>query len=250
MRPKATYVPLEPQPSLQDVFGTTESRIIFDDCTRASESTFSDLESDSKRPRYGHSRHDVTDLEISQPERIRFEFINGPSFSYKYQQLDAEQLQHDVLAAADSSEALAYRQMRRRAQNRASQRAFRDRKEKYIRHLKQQIQILSQQHDTLMESATRQTALVTTLGRRLIELETRLRETRKRQQEKTDGPGDDDAIPLFDLQFPAEFDAFTLFSAIENKGEVINGPEIDVHGLVSCPNDPHLPLMSYSGELW
>ena len=129
MRPKGTEVPLESQPSLQAVFGTTELRTISDDCTRASESTFSDLEFDStvgqnllvspgvwgvdhpQRPRYGHSCHHGTDLEISQPEKISFEFISGPSFSYKYQQLDAEQLQHDVLAVSDSSEALAYRQM-------------------------------------------------------------------------------------------------------------------------------------------
>ena len=137
---------------------------------------------------------------------------------------------------------------RRRAQNRASQRAFRDRKEKYIRHLKQRIQILSQQHDSLMESATRQTALVTMLGRRLIELETRLSETRERQQENTDGPGDYDAIPLFDLRFPAEFDAFTSLPPIENKGEEMNRPENDVHELVSRPNDPHLPMMNYSEE--
>lgn len=101
-----------------------------------------------------------------------------------------------------------------------------------------------------MESSERQTAVMTTLERRRVELENEVRETRERQRDNTDGPGDYIPISLFELQVRAEFDAFTLISPIENTEEEMNCPEIVVQGLVSDPNDPHLPLMSYPAELW
>lgn len=101
-----------------------------------------------------------------------------------------------------------------------------------------------------MESSARQTAVMTMLERRLVEMENGLRETRERQRNNTGGSGDYMPISLFEFQVRAEFDAFTLISPVEHTEEEMNCPEIVVEGLVSAPNDPHLPLMSYPGELW
>jgi len=49
-------------------------------------------------------------------------------------------------------DAISNMHMRRRAQNRASQRAFRERKEKHVQHLEHQLEDLELKHNKLMKS--------------------------------------------------------------------------------------------------
>ncbi|KKY21916.1 hypothetical protein UCRPC4_g03419 [Phaeomoniella chlamydospora] len=55
--------------------------------------------------------------------------------------------------------------LRRRAQNRASQRAFRERKEKHVKALEQQLSKLHEKHHDLLESYTRQADEIAKLNR-------------------------------------------------------------------------------------
>jgi AP-1-like transcription factor len=63
---------------------------------------------------------------------------------------------------------------RRRAQNRASQRAFRERKEKHVKGLEHQLEDLHEKHQDLLQSYTRQADEVTKLNDRIAELNAEL----------------------------------------------------------------------------
>ncbi|MCJ1464415.1 hypothetical protein MMC07_003028 [Pseudocyphellaria aurata] len=55
---------------------------------------------------------------------------------------------------AQDKETVSNMRIRRRAQNRASQRAFRERKEKHVQHLEEQLEDLETKHRTLAKSYT------------------------------------------------------------------------------------------------
>jgi len=61
--------------------------------------------------------------------------------------------------------------LRRRAQNRASQRAFRERKDRHVRSLKANLEALSDKHSRLLESYSQQSAAVLKLKSRIAELQ-------------------------------------------------------------------------------
>ncbi|KAL2222571.1 hypothetical protein M432DRAFT_8442 [Thermoascus aurantiacus ATCC 26904] len=64
--------------------------------------------------------------------------------------------------------------LRRRAQNRASQRAFRERKEKHVKNLESQLQTLHERHQELLHSYSRQADEVTRLNEKIKELTTEI----------------------------------------------------------------------------
>ncbi|PGH13964.1 hypothetical protein AJ80_06102 [Polytolypa hystricis UAMH7299] len=64
--------------------------------------------------------------------------------------------------------------LRRRAQNRASQRAFRERKERHVKGLENQLQDLHEKHQDLRQSYTRQADQVQRLNERIQNLTTEL----------------------------------------------------------------------------
>ena len=64
---------------------------------------------------------------------------------------------------------------RRRAQNRASQRAFRERKERHLRNLKQHLESLIEKHRTLLSSYAQQTDVLVHLQQRMAELNAELK---------------------------------------------------------------------------
>jgi hypothetical protein len=63
---------------------------------------------------------------------------------------------------------------RRRAQNRASQRAFRERKERHLRNLKITLETLGSKHRHLLESYSHQSETVMQLKGRIAELQTQI----------------------------------------------------------------------------
>ncbi|WEW56808.1 hypothetical protein PRK78_002263 [Emydomyces testavorans] len=68
------------------------------------------------------------------------------------------------------TENLSSMHLRRREQNRASQRAFRERKERHVRALENQLQCLHEQHQDLLQSYTRQSEEVRNLNVKINEL--------------------------------------------------------------------------------
>ncbi|KAL9604007.1 MAG: hypothetical protein Q9219_000769 [cf. Caloplaca sp. 3 TL-2023] len=92
---------------------------------------------------------------------------------HQQQQQQQQQKQHDILSSVEftdltapvyedrrrrksttlqDKQAISNMRIRRRAQNRASQRAFRERKEKHVQHLEQELETLEAKHCNLMKS--------------------------------------------------------------------------------------------------
>jgi len=100
---------------------------------------------------------------------------------------------------------------RRRAQNRASQRAFRERKEKHVKGLEHQLEDLHEKHQDLLQSYTRQADEVGKLNNRIAELTAELNALRSCQDQS-----------FSDMLMPDKFDKFDAFSAHD---VLCNGPE-------------------------
>ncbi|RVX67539.1 hypothetical protein B0A52_08892 [Exophiala mesophila] len=92
--------------------------------------------------------------------------------------------------------------LRRRAQNRASQRAFRERKEKHVKGLEHQLEDLHEKHQDLLQSYTRQADEVTKLNNRIAELTSELGTLRSCQDQT-----------FSEMLMPEKFDKFDAFSA-------------------------------------
>ena len=77
---------------------------------------------------------------------------------------------------------------RRRAQNRASQRAFRERMEKYANNLGHQVEELHEKHQSLLQSYDKQADQVSQLNSYIAELSTELITMRQYQDSSVSGP--------------------------------------------------------------
>ncbi|KAK5947459.1 hypothetical protein PMZ80_001609 [Knufia obscura] len=94
--------------------------------------------------------------------------------------------------------------LRRRAQNRASQRAFRERKEKHVKGLEHQLEELHEKHQDLLQSYTKQADEVSRLNSRIAELSTELTAVRHCQDSS-----------FGDLMISDKFDKFDAFSSTD-----------------------------------
>lgn len=93
---------------------------------------------------------------------------------------------------------------RRRAQNRASQRAFRERKEKHVKGLEHQLEELHEKHQDLLQSYTKQADEVSRLKARIVQLSAELSVVRHCQN------------PTFnEVILPERFDKFDAFSTTD-----------------------------------
>jgi hypothetical protein len=101
---------------------------------------------------------------------------------------------------------------RRRAQNRASQRAFRERKEKHVKGLERQLEDLHEKHQDLLQSYTRQADEVSKLNGRISELTAELNALRSCQDQS-----------FSEMLMPDKFDKFDAFSTPDNM--LYKGPE-------------------------
>ncbi len=100
---------------------------------------------------------------------------------------------------------------RRRAQNRASQRALRERKEKHVKGLEHQLEDLHEKHQDLLQSYTRQADEVGKLNNRIAELNAELNALRTCQDQS-----------FSEMLMPDKFDKFDAFSAHDM---LYNGPD-------------------------
>lgn len=93
---------------------------------------------------------------------------------------------------------------RRRAQNRASQRAFRERKEKHVKGLEHQLEELHEKHQDLLQSYSKQVDEVSRLNARIAHLSSELSTIRHCQD------------PTFnEVVLPERFDKFDAFSSTD-----------------------------------
>ncbi|OAP63982.1 hypothetical protein AYL99_03209 [Fonsecaea erecta] len=97
--------------------------------------------------------------------------------------------------------------MRRRAQNRASQRAFRERKEKHLRSLKSTLENLAEKHQKLLDSYSQQSEIVAKLKGRVADLYTQLAALSTYSEQDTDT-----AIFRIPRPLTTEFQQFDAFS--------------------------------------
>jgi hypothetical protein len=99
---------------------------------------------------------------------------------------------------------------RRRAQNRASQRAFRERKERHVRNLKATLEGIGDKHRKLLETYSQQSEAVTKLKNRIAELNAQIAAL----STQSDGALDDNNNLNFQHQkgCQADFDQFDAFS--------------------------------------
>jgi AP-1-like factor len=102
--------------------------------------------------------------------------------------------------------------LRRRAQNRASQRAFRERKEKHVKGLEHQLEDLHEKHQDLLQSYSRQADEVSRLNARISQLTAELGSLRTGHSDQ----------PFSEMLMPDKFDKFDAFAAHDM---LYNGPE-------------------------
>jgi AP-1-like transcription factor len=91
---------------------------------------------------------------------------------------------------------LLTRPQRRRAQNRASQRAFRERKERHVKGLEHQLEDLHEKHQELLQSYSRKADEVTKLNARIQELNSEIDSLRTSSE-----------LSFSDFLTPEKFDA-------------------------------------------
>ncbi|KEF61285.1 uncharacterized protein A1O9_02850 [Exophiala aquamarina CBS 119918] len=110
--------------------------------------------------------------------------------------------------------------LRRRAQNRASQRAFRERKDRHLKGLEYQLEHLSSKHQDLMQSYMKQSEGVVKLNSRLTELRTQVKALKTHQRLMSSAhaatgtaPGRSDNDKRYKSSCDADsFDAFSFIS--------------------------------------
>ncbi|RMZ88487.1 hypothetical protein DV736_g4283, partial [Chaetothyriales sp. CBS 134916] len=102
--------------------------------------------------------------------------------------------------------------LRRRAQNRASQRAFRERKEKHLKGLEHQLENLHEKHQDLLLSYSRQADEVSRLNSKITKLTSELNAIRSCQDQS-----------FSEIVLPDKFDKFDAFPSHEM---LYNGSEV------------------------
>ncbi|KAL2437189.1 hypothetical protein ABEF95_016734 [Exophiala dermatitidis] len=124
--------------------------------------------------------------------------------------------------------------VRRRAQNRASQRAFRERKEKHLKGLEHQLEDLHEKHQDLLQSYTRQADEVTKLNNRIAELTTELGTLRSCQDQS-----------FSEMLIPDKFDKFDAFGA----HDMLYNRSDSYADATALDFDSEFPLDSLGGSL-
>ncbi|KAJ9497658.1 hypothetical protein H2202_006691 [Exophiala xenobiotica] len=105
-----------------------------------------------------------------QNDYVGFELSLTPFNSHIDGLIDYPDVEHGKLMSHQTKDTI-----RRRAQNRASQRAFRERKEKHIKGLTRQFEALSAAHNTLRKSYAQQRNVLVRLQAHIAELDAEIR---------------------------------------------------------------------------
>lgn len=122
---------------------------------------------------------------------------------------------------------------RRRAQNRASQRAFRERREKHVKGLEHQLETLNEKHQDLLQSYMSQADNITKLTDRLSRLRAEVK-TLKFEQKMA--PLDANQQPLT-MQ---NFDAFASVQVVDQSPVLYDGDDGVFYGGYQPSSDDHI----------
>ncbi len=134
---------------------------------------------------------------------------------------------------------------RRRAQNRASQRAFRERKEKHVKGLEFQLESLHEKHQDLLQSYTKQVDSIVKLNSKIAHLQTELKTLQYSSSEQQQQPfrhSHSHSHPVAPILLPTTFDAFSFTS--DPATMLYDGNSLDVEE----QEDMEIPVRSVSGR--
>lgn len=130
---------------------------------------------------------------------------------------------------------------RRRAQNRASQRAFRERKEKHVKGLESQLEALNERHQDLLVSYTKQATHAARLSAQIAQLQAQIK-TLHSPGIEPEPQINESGQPLL----PATFDAFAFPCAsgvMLYEGDAVGLEEINPGDIMAKDgSDEQLPL--------
>jgi len=130
--------------------------------------------------------------------------------------------------------------VRRRAQNRASQRAFRERKEKHVKGLETQLEALNERHQDLLVSYTKQADNIVRLSSHIAQLQAQIKTFKVSHEQKPLTGGNGPAL------LPATFDAFVFPGTpgvMLYDGDEVNFDENEPDDPIAKPGpDDSLPL--------
>jgi len=181
-------------------------------------SQYLDSTSESSSPSSPHT--DMNSMGFNNPLSFEmYSYNNNPSMFYTMQQgripveytgsstLDERDRRRRRTGSTSSSkdkEALPNMHLRRRAQNRASQRAFRERKERHVKGLEHQLEDLHSKHQDLVQSYTRKADEVSKLNARISELNSEIEALRTSSDLSFSDfltPNKFDAVPGSDMYY-------------------------------------------------
>jgi len=152
---------------------------------------------------------------VQQPPRIPIEFTGSTTLDQHDRR--RRRSSSSTSPPKDTKEVIPNMHLRRRAQNRASQRAFRQRKEQHVKSLEHQLEDLHEKHQDLLHSYTCQADEVSKLNSRIRELTAEVQALRSTSSSQ--------AQPFSDLLPPDKFDKFDAFSC---PGDMLyDGPAAD-----------------------
>ncbi|KAK5078211.1 hypothetical protein LTR64_003382 [Lithohypha guttulata] len=117
---------------------------------------------------------------------------------------------------------------RRRAQNRASQRAFRERKEKHVKGLEYQLEDLHEKHQDLLQSYSKQVDEVSRLNARVADLAAELNTIRRCQDSSTRKVTTSSTFDDFDA-FSSTAMIYSAIDAYYDKGPIDTDPEFELN---------------------
>jgi len=134
--------------------------------------------------------------------------------------------------------------VRRRAQNRASQRAFRERKDRHVKGLECQLENLNEKHQDLLASYSKQAVSVQRLYQQIADLQTQIRTIKSRSEHDLHANHNNNGhLPL-----PDTFDAFSFPMDLNLDPMLYDGNELgldqnDLGAVNPKPNSGNDPPM-------
>ncbi|ETI26496.1 hypothetical protein G647_03273 [Cladophialophora carrionii CBS 160.54] len=143
----------------------------------------------------------------------------------------------------------SHTKMRRRAQNRASQRAFRERKERHLRSLKATLETIGDKHRKLLESYSQQSEAVMKLKGRIAELNAQIAAFSTQADREPDSlePGQHtggqagfDQFDAFSFSFSLKpsSNPHTMFGETQNVSRNLEPIRVNMLQLPACENLP------------
>lgn len=188
--------------------------------------------------KYGELGFSEFDLTSQTWEAADFDLFHS---SEDYERPLAGQATRATSIDSKESSSIPNSKVRRRAQNRASQRAFRERKEKHVKGLETQLEALNERHQDLLVSYTKQADNIARLSGHLAQLQSQIKTCKISHGQKPQQPNGNGQALL-----AATFDAFVFPGTpgvMLYDGDGVNFEESECDDQIAKPGpDDNLPL--------